>query len=125
VAFIEMASAWLEDRKMSRSLLTGLLLLSSLPPDGSFTTNSELARKLGISPSTCHRYLRTLVEVGLVERDHHKRHYRRVLVEAGEVGPRSASPTRINEIAHGKRTMTMGLSPADDGLVRLCERGSW
>ena len=92
VAFIEMASAWLEDPKMSRSLLTGLLLLCSLPPDGAFTTNSQLARKLGISPSTCHRYLRTLLEVGLVERDPHKRHYRRVLVEAGEVGPRSASP---------------------------------
>ncbi|HEX3519829.1 MAG TPA: helix-turn-helix domain-containing protein [Solirubrobacteraceae bacterium] len=62
---------------MSRSLLTGLLLLSSLPPDGAFITSSELARKLDISPSTCHRYLVTLFEIGLVERDPNKRHYRR------------------------------------------------
>jgi DNA-binding MarR family transcriptional regulator len=83
---MEIASAWLEDRKMSRSLLTGLLLLSALPAGGAFTTNSELARKLGISPSTCHRYLGTLLEVGLVERDPRKRHYRRVLIEAGDAG---------------------------------------
>jgi hypothetical protein len=77
-ASLEIASAWLEDRKMSRSLLTGLQLLCALPPDGAFTTSSELARTLGISPSTCHRYLVTLLEIRLVERDPHKRHYRRV-----------------------------------------------
>ncbi len=59
----------LNDRRLSRSLLAGLLMLMSFPTDGSYVGNAELARTLDMNASTTHRYLSTLVAVGLVERD--------------------------------------------------------
>ncbi len=60
----------------SRSLLFGLLILAALPPDGSTASVTKLARDLGLSASTAHRYMLTLVDVGLVERDARTRRYR-------------------------------------------------
>jgi hypothetical protein len=66
----------LEDSRLSRSLLAGLLMLASFPEDGSYLSNVEVARMTGMNTSTSHRYLATLVAVGLVERDARTRHYR-------------------------------------------------
>jgi hypothetical protein len=66
----------LEDSRLSRSLLAGLLMLASFPTDGSYLGNAEIARMLGMNPSTTHRYVSTLVAVGLLERDPHTRRYR-------------------------------------------------
>jgi hypothetical protein len=66
----------LEDPRLSRSLLTGLLMLASFPADGSYLGNAELARMLGMNLSTVHRYISTLVAVGLLERDPTTRRYR-------------------------------------------------
>jgi IclR helix-turn-helix domain len=68
--------AQLDDPRLSRSLLSGLLLVASLPGDGSYLGNAQLARMLGMNVSTVHRYLQTLVAVGLVERDPGTRRYR-------------------------------------------------
>jgi DNA-binding MarR family transcriptional regulator len=68
--------AQLQDPRLSRSLLAGLLLVASLPSDGSYLGNAQLARVLGMNVSTVHRYLQTLVAVGLVERDPGTRRYR-------------------------------------------------
>lgn len=68
--------AQLEASQFSRSLLLGLLLLSLLPSDGGYAGNAMLARTLGENPSTIHRYLKTLVAVGLAERDPTTRRYR-------------------------------------------------
>jgi hypothetical protein len=68
--------AQLQDPRLSRSLLAGLLLVASLPGDGSYLGNAQLARLLGMNVSTVHRYLQTLVAVGLVERDPGTRRYR-------------------------------------------------
>jgi DNA-binding IclR family transcriptional regulator len=65
-------------RRLSRSLLIGLPLLASFPPDGSYVGIAELARMSGRSPSTTHRYVSALVAVGLLERDGEARRYRRV-----------------------------------------------
>lgn len=65
------------DRRLSSSLLFGLLVLAVFPLDGGFLSNSEVARELGMNQSTAHRYISTLVEVGLLERDPGSRHYRR------------------------------------------------
>jgi DNA-binding IclR family transcriptional regulator len=62
---------------LSSSLLFGLLVLAVFPLDGRFRSNSEVARELGMNQSTAHRYISTLVEVGLLERDPGSRHYRR------------------------------------------------
>jgi IclR helix-turn-helix domain len=66
----------MQDPRLSRSLLSGLLLVASLPGDGSYRGNAQLARLLGMNVSTVHRYLQTLVAVGLAERDPGTRRYR-------------------------------------------------
>ncbi len=68
----------LEDSRLSRSLLAGLLLLATFPTDGGYLGNAEIARLLDMNASTTHRYLSTLVSVGLVERDPSTRRYRLV-----------------------------------------------
>jgi IclR helix-turn-helix domain len=68
--------AQMEDRRLSRSLLSGLLVLSCFPPDGGYLGIAELARTLGMNTSTTHRYVTTLLAVGLLERDAATRRYR-------------------------------------------------
>lgn len=70
-AYIEVAKA---DPKLSASLMTGLVILASFPTDGAPIANAEIARQFGISPSTCHRYVSTLVVAGLVEKDPDKKY---------------------------------------------------
>jgi DNA-binding MarR family transcriptional regulator len=61
----------------SRSLLLGLLVLASLPPDGSYLRVVDIARRVELRSGTTYRYLTTLVLAGLVERDDASRRYRR------------------------------------------------
>jgi IclR helix-turn-helix domain len=64
------------DPRLSQSLLRGLSLLTCFGPDGEARGILELARDLGMSPSTAHRYAYTLVELGLLERCPKTRKYR-------------------------------------------------
>jgi DNA-binding MarR family transcriptional regulator len=66
----------LEDRRLSHSLLSGLLVLSCFPPDGGDLGIADIARMLGMNTSTTHRYVSTLVAAGLIERDPDSRQYR-------------------------------------------------
>jgi hypothetical protein len=68
--------AQMEDRRLSRSLLSGLLVLSCFPPDGGYLGIAELARMLDMNTSTTHRYVTTLLAVGLLERNPGTRKYR-------------------------------------------------
>jgi hypothetical protein len=68
----------MDDSRLSRSLLAGLLMLACFPTDGAFLGNAEIARMLDMNPSTAHRYVSTLVAVGLLERDPATRRYRLV-----------------------------------------------
>lgn len=68
--------AQMEDRRLSRSLLSGLLVLSCFPHDGGYLGIAELARMLDMNTSTTHRYVTTLLAVGLLERDPSTRRYR-------------------------------------------------
>ena len=63
------APTQLDDHRLSRSLLHGLLILTCFPPDGGYLANADIARTIGIHPSTVHRYISTLVAIGLLERD--------------------------------------------------------
>jgi DNA-binding MarR family transcriptional regulator len=65
-----------ENPRLSRSLLLGLLVLASFPGDGASLAVSDIAAQLGMSPSTTHRYLTTLLAVGLLEQDPRSRRYR-------------------------------------------------
>jgi hypothetical protein len=66
----------LDDRRLSRSLLAGLLVLTCFPPDGSELGIVDLARRLDMRTSTIHRYVSTLLAAGLLERDPVTRQYR-------------------------------------------------
>jgi predicted transcriptional regulator len=68
--------AQMEDRRLSRSLLSGLLVLSCFSLDGDDLGIAELARMLNMNTSTTHRYVTTLLAVGLLERDSSSRRYR-------------------------------------------------
>jgi hypothetical protein len=70
--------AQMDDRRLSRSLLSGLLVLSCFPADRGYLGIAELARTLKMNTSTTHRYVTTLLAVGLLERDPSTRKYRLV-----------------------------------------------
>ncbi len=65
-----------DERRLSRSLLSGLVVLACFPLDGTQLGVAELARRLEMSPSATHRYISTLVAADLVERDPQTRRYR-------------------------------------------------
>ncbi len=66
----------LEDRGLSTSLLRGLMVLACFPADGAGRSMTDVALELEMGVSTVHRYVSTLVEVGLLERDPVSRKYR-------------------------------------------------
>jgi Fic family protein len=70
--------ARMSDRRLSQSLMAGLLILAAMPSDGSYVANAQIARMLGMNPSTAHRYVSTLVAVDLLERHPGTRRYRLV-----------------------------------------------
>lgn len=74
----EALNAALEDPQLSQSLLRGLSVLSCYGPDRPWRPIIELANQLGMSPSTTHRYVKTLKRVGLMEQDPTTREYRPV-----------------------------------------------
>lgn len=65
-----------ESPRLSRSLLLGLLVLACFPQDGGSLAVSDIAERLGMSPSTTHRYMTTLLAVGLLEQEPRTRRYR-------------------------------------------------
>lgn len=68
----------LEDRSLSHSLLLGLQVLTCFPLDGTERGVAEVAQQLGMNNSTVHRYMTTLMQVGLLERNPVTRWYRLV-----------------------------------------------
>jgi hypothetical protein len=68
-----------DDRRLSRSLLRGLMVLASFPADGVDRSVKDVAHELDMGASTTHRYVSTLLEVGLLERDPVSREYRRAM----------------------------------------------
>jgi IclR helix-turn-helix domain len=64
-----------DDRRLSRSLLRGLAILTCFGPEEQTLGLMEIAARLQISASTIHRYAITLVEVGLLEQCPKTRRY--------------------------------------------------
>lgn len=71
-----LSSAEDDGRRLSRSLLSGLLVLARFPLDGDYLGIAQIADSLGMSASTTHRYVSTLLATGLLERDPATRRYR-------------------------------------------------
>jgi hypothetical protein len=68
----------LTDPQLSQSLLRGLAILSSYGPERPWRAIIDLAQQLDMSPSTTHRYVKTLRAVGLLEQNPSTREYRPV-----------------------------------------------
>lgn len=64
------------NRRLSRSLLAGLLVLSCFPSEGMDMGIKDISEQLDLNTSTVHRYVLTLVAAGLLERDPDTRRYR-------------------------------------------------
>jgi DNA-binding MarR family transcriptional regulator len=73
---IQPSGEQLENPRLSRSLLQALMILSAFPADGAGRAVTDVARELGMWQGTTHRYVSTLVAVGLLERDPVSREYR-------------------------------------------------
>jgi IclR helix-turn-helix domain len=64
------------DRRLSRSVLTGLLLLASFAPAGTERRVKDISTQFHMSPSTTHRFLKTLQAAGMLEQNPDTRMYR-------------------------------------------------
>jgi hypothetical protein len=66
----------MEDRSLSHSLLIGLQVLTCFPLDGTERGVADVAKQLEMNNSTVHRYMSTLMRIGLLEQDTYTRLYR-------------------------------------------------
>jgi IclR helix-turn-helix domain len=73
------SQAQLNDPGLSSSLLRGLTVLASFPADGVGRSVRDVARELDMSSSATHRYVSTLLEIGLLKCDPVSHEYRRAV----------------------------------------------
>jgi IclR helix-turn-helix domain len=71
------ARGLLANQRYSRSVLIAFLVLGAFPQDGTPREVTVVARELGLAVSTTHRYVRTLLALGLLEQAARSRRYRR------------------------------------------------
>lgn len=76
--------------QLSRSLLTGLIVLRCFPEDGSSLGVTHVADIVGTKASNAFRYIATLVAAGLLERDPKTRRYHRPTPQPKNQKPRSS-----------------------------------
>jgi hypothetical protein len=84
IAEQSVSESWLEERhwaelesgRLSHSLFRGLLILALFISGEERQGVIEVSRQLGLSPSTTHRYITTLVAFGLLVQDPSTRKYR-------------------------------------------------
>jgi hypothetical protein len=91
-----------DEARLSRSLLRGLSILTCFGSENKERGILEMASQLGMSPSTTHRYVTTLVELGLLERSPRTRKYRLALPPEEEDGKRRQRSKRRGERAKAK-----------------------
>jgi IclR family transcriptional regulator, pca regulon regulatory protein len=113
---------------LSQSLERGLAVLCTFSPDRPALGISDLARELGLTRSTTHRYVATLTSLGFLEQDASTRKYRlgpRVL----DLGFSTLGSLELREIARPHlRTLTeatghtSNLAIRDDTDVILIDR---
>lgn len=64
------------DRRLSRSTLTGLLVLACFSPPGTERRVSDVAEQVQLTRSTAHRFIKTFQAAGLMEQNPDTRMYR-------------------------------------------------
>jgi IclR family transcriptional regulator, pca regulon regulatory protein len=116
------------DPGLSQSLERGLAILSAFTPDRPDLGISELARKLGLTRSTTHRYVATLSTLGYLQQDDSTRKYRlgpRVLdlgfSVLGSLGLREIAAPHLRRLTDATGH-TSNLAIRDDTDVILIDR---
>ncbi len=112
---------------LSQSLERGLAILSAFTPDRPALGISELARQLGLTRSTTHRYVATLAALGYLHQDETRRY--RLGVRVLDLGFTVLGSLELREIAgpHLRRLTnatghTSNLAIRDDTDVILIDR---
>jgi hypothetical protein len=91
----------LDDQTYSHSTFRAAIVFAAFPADGSERELTDIARTIGLPPSTTYRYAHTWTALGLLERHPDSRRYRRAHVkrrpkpvnaEREQVGARSHRP---------------------------------
>jgi IclR helix-turn-helix domain len=68
---------FVDDQTYSHSTFRAAIVLAAFPADGSDRELTDVAREIGLAPSTTHRYARTWCALGLLEQNADSRRYRR------------------------------------------------
>lgn len=71
----------LDDQAYSHSTFRAAIVFAAFPADGSECELTDIARTIGLSPSTTYRYARTWAAIGLLEQHPDSRRYRRTHVK--------------------------------------------
>ena len=116
------------DTGFSQSLERGLAMLTAFTPDSPALGISELARRLGLTRSTSHRYASTLTTLGYLQQDESTRKYRlgpRVLdlgfSVLGSMGLREIATPHLRRLTD-TTGHTSNLAIRDDTDVILIDR---
>jgi IclR family pca regulon transcriptional regulator len=88
----------IEAARYSQSLERGLAILSSFTPRRPVLGVADIARELGMSRSTTHRYVSTLLVLGCLEQDRSREY--RLGLRVTNLGMSSLSATELREHAH-------------------------
>jgi IclR helix-turn-helix domain len=93
-------SPLLTDRRLSRSVLVGLLTLACFAPPQTERRLVDIAELLGLPASSVHRYIKTLVATGLLEQVPSTRGYRLAAGNGARKDPagrRASRPSRTKD----------------------------
>jgi hypothetical protein len=68
---------FIDDETYSHAIFRGVMVLAAFPADGGERELTDVARTVGVAPSTAHRYVRSWIALGLLEQNPRSRRYRR------------------------------------------------
>ncbi len=116
----------LSEPRFSQSLERGLAILECFTPEQPVWGIAELADRLGMSRSTTHRYVSTLVELGHLKQGARRQY--RLGMGVVDLGLSAMSSTKLEDHAepfladlHLRSRFTVGLAVLDGPRVRLVE----
>jgi IclR family transcriptional regulator, pca regulon regulatory protein len=124
-------AAWsrpdMREPRYSQSLARGLAIMECFTAERSTLGIAEIADELGMSRSTTHRYLTTLVALGYMEQD--KRRKCRLSLRVTDLGMSALSGTGLREHAHsileelrGRSKFTASLAVLDGAEIVYVDR---
>jgi IclR family transcriptional regulator, pca regulon regulatory protein len=113
--------------RYSQSLARGLAIMECYTAERPTLGIAEIADELGMSRSTTHRYVTTLVALGYMEQDNHRKY--RLSLRVTDLGMSALSGTGLREHAHsileelrGRSKFTASLAVLDGAEIVYVDR---